>query len=373
MRHGRGAATSTRSASSYPDGVTRWLAMMGRFRRDERRTVGPLRLDGAVMDITERKTLEAERERLLAEATDRADRDALTGLLNHRAFHRRLDEEADRAQRTGQPLAVAMLDLDNFKFFNDAYGHLAGDDVIRQVAAALQGACRSYDTLARFGGDEFALLMPGVGVVEAGGIAARAQAALDALGFRPPGHGVAIPLSLSVGLAVFPDDGPTRLGVLERADQRLYRAKTGGGDRAEADRLRAALTQHMSGFPMLDALVTAVDNKDRYTRRHSEDVLTYSLQIAERLGLDEATRNTVAVAALLHDVGKIGVADAVLRKPGALTEEETEAVRQHPMMGAVIVGAMAGLRSRPWTRSGTTTSAGTVGDTRSGWPGRSAP
>ncbi|HEY0936190.1 MAG TPA: sensor domain-containing diguanylate cyclase, partial [Trebonia sp.] len=173
-----------------PDGGTRWLATMGRFNHDP--ATGALRtVDGAVMDITDRKTMEAERERLLAEAVARADRDALTGLLNHRAFHRRLDEEADRAQRTGQPLAVAMLDLDNFKFFNDAYGHLAGDEVIRQVAAALQGACRSYDTLARFGGDEFALLMPGVGVAEAAGIVARAQDALDELGFRPPGHGVA--------------------------------------------------------------------------------------------------------------------------------------------------------------------------------------
>ena len=94
---------------------------------------------------------------------------------------------------------------------------------------------------------------------------------------------------------------------------------------------------------MLDALVAAVDNKDRYTRRHSEDVLTYSLQVAEALGLDEATRHTVAVAALLHDVGKIGVPDAILRKPGALTGAEFEAVRQHPMMGSVIVGAVPGM------------------------------
>ena len=125
-----------------------------------------LQFDGAsarmvlAQDITERLRLEAERERLLSEAVDRADRDPLSGLWNHRAFHRRLEEEADRAQRDGTGLAVVMLDLDNFKFFNDAYGHLAGDAVLRQVADALRGACRSYDTLARFGGDEFALLLP---------------------------------------------------------------------------------------------------------------------------------------------------------------------------------------------------------------------
>ena len=93
---------------------------------------------------------------------------------------------------------------------------------------------------------------------------------------------------------------------------------------------------------MLNALVTAVDNKDRYTRRHSEDVLAYSLKIAEELGLDSEVQRTVQIAALLHDVGKIGVPDRVLRKPSALTDEEFQAVQQHPVMGAVIVGAVPG-------------------------------
>ena len=96
---------------------------------------------------------------------------------------------------------------------------------------------------------------------------------------------------------------------------------------------------------MLDALVNAVDNKDRYTRRHSEDVMAYSLLIARALGLDAATQQTLAqVAALLHDVGKIGVPDAVLRKPGAVDARcRFEAIKQHPVMGAVIVGAVPGL------------------------------
>lgn len=93
----------------------------------------------------------------------------------------------------------------------------------------------------------------------------------------------------------------------------------------------------------LDALVTAVDNKDRYTRKHSEDVMEYSLMIAREIDIDEGDQHMVAVAALLHDVGKIGVPDAILRKPGKLTDEEFEAVKQHPQMGAVMVGAVPGL------------------------------
>ncbi len=311
-----------------------------------------------VQDITERRRLEEERtghlartEGLLSEAVERADRDPLTGLWNHRAFHRRLEEECDRAQREGGMVTVVMADLDNFKFFNDAYGHAAGDDVLRLVADSLGGICRSYDTLARFGGDEFALLLP-VSRAEAAGFA-DAQAVLEAIQsrlaagvagvtFLPPGHDCPLPLEVSFGAAVFPLEAGTRAEVVPLADERLYRAKGGGPEDDEAGRLRRHLLASTEGYAMLDALLAAVDNKDRYTRCHSEDVLAYSLQIAEVLGMDAEARQNVAVAALLHDVGKIGVPDRILRKPGRLTEEEFEAVKQHPMMGAVIVGAVPG-------------------------------
>ena len=218
----------------------------------------------------------------------------------------------------------------------------SGDDVLRLVAAALRECCRTGDVLARFGGDEFALLLPGTPRDRAMRLAERLQISLDAKGYKPVGGDCTIPLSVSVGLAMLPEDGWDRLQVLEAADARLLRAKTGGGGE-KAEQLRASLTSRVEGFSMLDALVTAVDNKDRYTRRHSEDVMAYSLQIARELGLDEKTQQTVVTAALLHDVGKIGVPDRILRKPGRLTDEEFDAIRQHPVMGAIIVGAVPGL------------------------------
>jgi diguanylate cyclase (GGDEF)-like protein/PAS domain S-box-containing protein len=332
----------------HADGtVTPGLASKLPLRDAEGRIVGVL---GISQDINERKVLEAERERLLEEmehllasAVDQADRDPLTGLINHRTFHKRLEEEAVRAQCEGMPLAVAMLDLDNFKFFNDAYGHPAGDDVLRRVAASLSHLCRSCDTVARFGGDKFTLLMPGLGEDEAARLTRRVIAGLGQEGYVPPGHDVSVPLSLSSGVAVFPVESASRLEVLDLAAARLRLAKTGGDERvAEALNVRAAMSRKVKGFSMLDALVAAVDNKDRYTRRHSEDVLAYSIEIAKQLGLDDKAQATVAVAALLHDVGKIGVPDAILRKPGRLTEEEFQAMQQHPMMGAIIVGAVPG-------------------------------
>ncbi len=308
---------------------------------------------GAYHDITEIKALEAERavlleetERLLGEALERADRDPLTGLLNHRAFQKRLQEEAAHAGRNRTTLGVAVLDLNNFKFFNDAYGHRTGDDVLRLVADTLRRSPTSCHTLSRFGGDEFALLMPGLTVEGAGALASHLQAALERLAYCPPGHDVSIPLNVSLGFAIFPNEAASLREVLDLADARLRLSKSGAGEAVlAADRLRSRLSAHVEGFSMLDALVTAVDNKDRYTRRHSEDVMAHAARIAAALGLDGQARDAVAVAALLHDVGKIGVPDHILRKPGRLTDAEFAAVQQHPQMGAIIVGAVPGFES----------------------------
>ena len=239
------------------DGATFWAS--GSFRNIV--YAGEPAIFAAYHDVTRRK-------QLLEEARAEAESDPLTGLLNHKAFHKRLEEDAERARRTGTSLAVAVLDLDNFKFFNDAYGHGVGDEVLRQVAEVLRTICRAGDSLARFGGDEFALLMPDVGPeTSAAAVAARLTSALGDISYRPPGSDSAIPIGLSVGVALFPAEAPTRLAVMQIADERLLRAKSGAANDAEAQRVRGAMRHSIQGFSMLDALVSAVDNKDRYTRK----------------------------------------------------------------------------------------------------------
>ena len=273
------------------------------------------------------------------------DHDPQTGLLNHRAFHKRFQDEILRARQTGRPLTVLLLDLDDFRFLNETYGHSTGDDVLRRVAAAVRETANDMGAVApaRYGGDEFALLLPATRADQALTVAEALGARLARLEYRPPGHAHPIPLTFSPGAACFPDSGGTRRELLAAADARLRRVKSGAADGDQAEHLRALLARSVEGFSMLDALVTAVDGKDRYTRRHSEDVLFYCLKVAGALGLDTTFQETLSVAALLHDVGKIGVPDHILRKPGALTDAEFEAVKQHPLMGAVIVGAVPGL------------------------------
>ncbi|MGI4792235.1 MAG: sensor domain-containing diguanylate cyclase/phosphohydrolase [Janthinobacterium lividum] len=322
------------------DGSHIWIAEHARAIRNASGDI--LYYEGTVQDITRRKELEAERERMLVEALERADHDPLTGLLNHRAFQRRYTEEAARALREGTPLAAAIFDVNNFKYFNDAHSHATGDEVLRQIAQVLRERCRAYDILARFGSDEFALLMPRTTPEEASKMANRLLRAVEKTSYRPSGSATAIPLSLTLGLAHLTQEADSHDSILETANARLARTKTGGLGDEEIESLRTLLTGSVEGFSMLDALVTAVDNKDRYTRRHSEDVMRYALQIAQELETSQAFQRTIQIAALLHDVGKIGVPDRILRKPDRLSDTEFEAVQQHPLMGAVIVGAVPG-------------------------------
>ncbi|BDI31561.1 hypothetical protein CCAX7_36120 [Capsulimonas corticalis] len=338
-----GGVTNFESQIRRRDGSVIWISESARSVFSETGTL--ICYEGFVQDITDRKDWEMQRETDLIEARFRADHDSLTELWNHRAFHRQAEQHIAEAARCGESLALIMIDIDNFEFFNGVYGHVTGDEVLRMVANRLQTVCGVRDVAARFGGDEFALLLADVGFSSKGELERELTAKLHGLTFCPESHGAPLPITCSLGAVVYPAEGSHRLELLHIADERLRRAKTGGAQDTDADHMREYLHHAIAGFSMLDALVNAVDNKDRYTRRHSEDVMDHCLVIARELGMGEEFQHTLAVAALLHDVGKIGVPDAVLRKPGNLTDAEYAAVKQHPEMGAAIVSAVPGLEA----------------------------
>jgi diguanylate cyclase (GGDEF)-like protein/putative nucleotidyltransferase with HDIG domain len=278
-----------------------------------------------------------ENARRFEDARYLAERDPVTGMLNHRGMNSRIDQEIARAQRTRGYFSLVMMDLDNFKLFNDTYGHAVGDEVLQKIAAVLGGSVRKVDTIARYGGDEFLALLPETDAGAAVDVVRRIQGAVRSCGYRPRG-GDEVPILLSYGIASYPDEGRHLSEVLSAADANLYRSKLRGGDTITAP--SAGIThskERVGAFNVLEGLVTTVDNKDRYTRKHSDDVCARSLSLAERMGLSDETQRALRVAALLHDVGKIGVPDHLLRKPSSLTAQEYEMVKQHVTLGKLIV------------------------------------
>ncbi|MFW6155073.1 MAG: GGDEF domain-containing protein [Planctomycetota bacterium] len=172
----------------------------------------------------------------LVEARDslhyQATRDALTGLWNRRAILKLLDDELDRAARDGHPVAVIMGDLDFFKRINDAYGHAAGDEVLREAAARMGGALRAYDQLGRYGGEEFLVVLPGCRADDAVPLAERIRTTVAG---EPVGwEGFSLPFTVSLGIATTETpDGLDAEGLICRADAALYRAKQTGRNRVK--------------------------------------------------------------------------------------------------------------------------------------------
>jgi diguanylate cyclase (GGDEF)-like protein/putative nucleotidyltransferase with HDIG domain len=263
--------------------------------------------------------------------------DGLTESLNHGALVGHLAEEIELARAAGTPLGVALVDVDNFRMLNDTHGHGAGDDVLLLVAAAVREHLGDGMVMGRYGPDEFLVVGRHESITKLEVIAQQTRATLADVNLQFEST-ERLPLTVSVGICTFPDHGTSVTELLSTVAATLREAKASGGDAVRlAGRDDADRQPGVSNFDVLQGLVLAVDTKDRYTKRHSEDVSRYAVFLAEQLGLDAATIETIRTAGLLHDVGKIGVPDAILRKPGRLTADEFEVLKQHVALGDMIV------------------------------------
>jgi diguanylate cyclase (GGDEF)-like protein len=295
-----------------------------------------------------RRRVERAREAELARLAEEALTDSLTGLGNHRSFHEDLRREIARRTRSGSCFSVVMLDLNRLKQVNDTLGHQAGDELIRAVADCLRATMRATDAAYRTGGDEFIALLP----------SERAWGALEfARRLQEEAHHHRTELAVTCGIAesIAFETADT---LLRRADLALYEAKRSGRQIVlYADGLapkpiprpeeRATRREHRL---LATALARAVDAKDAGTRNHCETVSELCVLLGQALGLDADRIERLRLAGLLHDVGKIGVSDRILGKPGRLNDDEVAEMSRHVRIGHAIVASAELEEEARWVR-----------------------
>jgi diguanylate cyclase (GGDEF)-like protein len=271
-----------------------------------------------------------EHRRLL----DQATKDSLTGLCNRHTFRTRMQNEVERARRHGTTFSLVLLDLDEFKQINDTYGHDVGDAVLVEASRRLEREVRAEDLLARIGGEEFAWVLPDVDGASAWLAAERARQQMAAEPFPRAGR-----VTLSAGVCDLAEAGDVDT-LFRLADRALYHAKTHGRNLcaryadvvAKRDAGTDAPSEHTRTLTALRALARAVDATDAGTFHHSEHVADLAERLARALAWPPERALALRDAARLHDVGKVGVPEQILRKPERLTAAEYEQVKAHPAL-----------------------------------------
>lgn len=306
---------------------------------------------------------------LIEKASENTDIDSLTLLSNHKGFQEILSNELAKAQATNSHLSVIMMDINNISKINRELGHAKGDEVIKLVAEKVKQNIRSSDSAGRYGGDEIAIILPDTDTDEAKYIAEYLTYSLSCCFVDDVG-----PVKVAVGIATFPESTRDQEKLLIMAEQAMYISQSKGykdgmsaivssmdfnfWDDMALNSFAEVLTKRHSQIginfeeelvhkfnneqivsqnhlmEMVTSLASAIDAKDTYTKGHSTSVARYSEALARAINLPEKEVERIALGALLHDVGKIGIPEDVLRKPTHLSDGEWEIMKQHPVIGA---------------------------------------
>jgi diguanylate cyclase (GGDEF)-like protein len=325
----------------------------------------PLHMEELKMTIKKalrQQELSLENKNLISRLKELSLKDQQTGLYNYRYLIERLGSEFERAKRYILPLSIIMLDIDYFKSINEVYGHEYGDYILREFAEYLKKCARTNDIIVRYGGEEFIALMPDTDKDGAGIFGKRLLEFLKEHIFDRKGN--RIKLKISMGLASFPENGiDTVTGLLSAVDKATRQAKEKGGNRlslfssvtveeikniladggkGNVEKLKSRLLKMKSRadqvvLESIFAFAKAVEAKDYYTGKHSENMVSIATEIGKKLRLGTKDIDHLQYAAMLHDLGKIGIEDKILHKKHALNAVEREKIRRHPQIGAEIV------------------------------------
>jgi diguanylate cyclase (GGDEF)-like protein len=285
-------------------------------------------------------TMRARLRRLIMRLADAARTDAHTGLLNRRGLQEIAELELERARRGERPVSIVVIDVDRFKDFNERQGHSASDRALKRIAGLIQETKRRIDVAARISGEEFALLAPDTDEHGAYVLADRLRREVREA-FAQTG------LTVSLGIASYPKHGGTAEELMTGADRAVFAAKALGRDRTviynreiaanllgEQTRQAAVNEGHLAAVLVL---AETLDMRDAGTARHSQLVGRYARSIATEMGMEPDRVERMHLAGVLHDIGKIGIPDSILKKPGPLEELEWAEMRKHPELGARIL------------------------------------
>ena len=278
---------------------------------------------------------------------DMANTDVLTGLYNHRCFQERLKQLVQSSSEK-QPLSLIFLDIDHFKQYNDSFGHIAGDKVLASMGQLLIDIVGEAGFAARYGGEEFVVVLANCDGRKAADFGENIRAQVSEETFKGQEYQPEGKVTVSCGIATYPTHAQSAQDLIKLADEALYRAKNLNKNKVEL---------YYSIFDSLDVkgdekelvnsirtLVSVINGKDRYTYGHSERVMGYAVNLAEKIGLTKEEIYLLRYAAFLHDIGKIEIERDILNKPGKLTDEEWHILQHHPQWGSDIVKSVRTLQ-----------------------------
>ncbi len=268
--------------------------------------------------------------------------DELTKLYNHRYFHDTVSKWIN--EKRYKKFSIAMIDIDQFKIYNDLYGHFAGDAALKKIAEILEKTSYKNDLLVRYGGEEFVIFMPDIEGPNALKAIERIRRAVEDEFLLSTD--IKEFLTVTIGVSSFPHDGDTLEEILTNADKAMYYGKQRGRNKAilylenqnisnETDEMKELIKE--AHLQSIYALAATIDAKDHYTYGHSNNVALISAALAKEADLSEKEIEIVKSAGLLHDIGKVGIPESVLSKGGFLDEDEMEIMRSHVVQSINII------------------------------------
>ncbi len=291
------------------------------------------------------------RKRHIEDLKDMVNVDGLTSLYNHRHFYDYLSKAIEETRQNHSELSLLFIDIDNFKCYNDLYGHPKGDVVLKEIAVIMQKLMQRESFIARYGGEEFAILFPDLGESSAIVEAERLRKAVQEHHFDGEENLPGESLTISVGVATFPTKAKTDAELIKNADEACYRAKFLFKNRVETYySILEEIQNDVYGIDgetvtSIKTLIAVINAKDKYTYGHVERVVFYSTMLAEKLKLSESDKKDLIYAAYLHDIGKINVPEEILMKVDPLTNEEWDILKNHPRKAVEIIENIQSLQN----------------------------